>query len=225
MKNNDFNFYYSLLKEYFSKNNEMMPSYDTIFKNFELGKLTYEFKIIYTYGRYLDDGSIKYGNQVLTKEQIDKLNKISFVWDLPIGKTLKAVDENYPEFDKAIIPYGFDYRHKELYKILLEIIYNKENLNSIWSYSTEESLMNYSYYKECEDELVRTFNIINSSVTDNEKYARLLDSIIAIDATTALAITENLENIIASSNKMTIFERLELLESVFNDNKKNKGIL
>lgn len=86
-----------LLNEYLQLNKNKYPRQGTIYKNVNIGNWVITLRKIYEKGEHQKDDSIKYNSMILTKNQIDELNKINFIWDkeeakekqIEIGKTKK----------------------------------------------------------------------------------------------------------------------------------------
>lgn len=82
MKESTFDKYYKSLNDYLQLNyGKYPPSYGGLYKGLYIGIWAQKVRNIYINGKMQLDGSIKYkeGN-ILTKEQINKLNSINFKW-------------------------------------------------------------------------------------------------------------------------------------------------
>ena len=73
---------FSLLSEYKEKYKEF-PKANTNFNNFNIGSWQSTQRNIFNNGEKQKDGSIVCNGSILTKEQIDKLNSIGFIWKTP----------------------------------------------------------------------------------------------------------------------------------------------
>lgn len=80
-----FDYNIGLLKEYKSKKDLTTITRGTIFKNFNLGEWVTYIRYIKKNGKKLEDGGIEFisesGSKLLTKYEIDELDKIEFIWD------------------------------------------------------------------------------------------------------------------------------------------------
>lgn len=86
----NFDMYLDLLLDYIKEYNEY-PKYNTIYKEENLGSWVSKLRIIKRLGILQEDGSILYKTNRLTKKEIDKLDKINFIWN---------VEKKEPVFDK-----------------------------------------------------------------------------------------------------------------------------
>lgn len=76
---------FDVLKEYLEKHNGNYPKEDEIVEGFNLRIWITKLRLIYNNGILMEDGSIVYKSTrisdfVLTKDQIDRLNSINFIW-------------------------------------------------------------------------------------------------------------------------------------------------
>lgn len=91
----------SILIEFLTINNRY-PRTKEIYKGIRIKSFVNLLRNMDKYGKRLEDGSIVYKDDILTKVQIDKLNKVNFIWDEE--KVIKPIkNENKDEIVKDII--------------------------------------------------------------------------------------------------------------------------
>lgn len=71
---------FEILKEYLKEHNGEYPKREEIYKGINLGFWIDRQRTTYNNGEKQEDGSIVYEAHILTKEQMDKLNSIGFMW-------------------------------------------------------------------------------------------------------------------------------------------------
>ena len=131
---NNFDNNINLLIE-FVKLNKRYPKGNEMYKGFNLGLWTTRLKRIFNNGKTYKGGTIKYGNMILTKEYINRLNEIGFPWVNNVGR-----------YNNTPIKNSNDYKRKlEYLKLKLEKLLDEEN-NDIKSYKDIKKL-NRKYSK------------------------------------------------------------------------------
>ena len=98
---------YELLKEYLKEYNGNYPKPNDVYKEENLGAWISIQRAIYNNGEKQEDGSIMYNGNILTQEQVKKLNEINFIWDYYesnwnqnyelLKEYLKKHNGNYPK--------------------------------------------------------------------------------------------------------------------------------
>ena len=131
--NHTFDEAFALLKEYLEINNQIYPeTYYGKYKDIYLGQLISKYRATFFNGTKLKDGSIKYNSCTLTKEQIDKLNSIKFVWvgnyrnfyrrDFTINKRYGAVKDFLEEDFNRYIEESNSANQKEIVDGYIKIL-------------------------------------------------------------------------------------------------------
>ena len=149
--------YYNLLIEYLEKYNTY-PKKGEVYKKVNLGNWINIQRNIYRNGEHQTDGSIKYNSIKLTKEQINMLNEINFIW---IVKKQYSWDYYYNLLIEYLKNYNTYPKANEIYKGV--------NLGD-WI-STQKSIYNNGilredgclekYTKILTQERIKKLNIIN----------------------------------------------------------------
>lgn len=98
--NNNWNNIFENLKEYLKENDGQYPKFNEYYRGIALGHWVNKQRVIYNNGEKSEDGSIKYKNYLLKKEQIDKLNLINFVWSSTIYE--EKWEENFELLKKFL---------------------------------------------------------------------------------------------------------------------------
>ena len=96
-----------MLKEYLKEYNGNYPKQNDVYKEENLGAWISIQRAIYNNGEKQEDGSIMYNGNILTQEQVKKLNEINFIWDYYesnwnqnyelLKEYLKKHNGNYPK--------------------------------------------------------------------------------------------------------------------------------
>ena len=104
---------YELLKEYLKQNYGNYPKKREIYKEENIGDWIDTQRVVYANGELQEDGSIRYETYILTKEKIEKLNEINFIWNYHEY----VWDQNYELLKEYLQEYNRNYtKSDEIYK-------------------------------------------------------------------------------------------------------------
>lgn len=115
---------FELFKSYYEEYNRYPKCYEE-YKGYSLGHWVITQRMIYNNGVLQKDGSLVYNSNILTKEQIDKLNSIGFAWtsfDVYLN-LLKDYIKEYNEYPK----YNTIYKEENLGNWVCRIRLIKKN--------------------------------------------------------------------------------------------------
>ena len=106
---------YELTCEYIKNNNGNLPEVNTYYKNVNIGSFVGVLRTTYNNGKKLEDGSIRYATNLITKEQLDLLEKIDLfrdkekgsrfsneLWEDNLNEFLEYLKNNNDEYPSAI---------------------------------------------------------------------------------------------------------------------------
>ena len=113
-KNNEWNKNFELLCKFLDENETIPPSEDIYYNGVFLGKWYDSLKKVFINGKLMPNGSIKYKNEVLTQEQVEKVKQISKTFNYTQNKRsykwnfyYDLLCEYIQKFD--VFPKGYDY--------------------------------------------------------------------------------------------------------------------
>ena len=106
---------YELTCEYLKNNNEELPELNTYYKDVNIGSFVMVHRTTYNNGTRLEDGSIRYATNLITKEQLELLKKIDLfrekergtrfsneLWEDNLNELLDYLKNNNNEYPDAI---------------------------------------------------------------------------------------------------------------------------